>query len=159
MLKRSALVGVAATLADLGALFVMVTLLGISPRVASIPALLFGAAVQFVGQRSFAFRATGGNAVGQAIRFAGVHAVTLLLSALLYDVAVRVAGAHVPYWVLRLLVGNAVYLAWSYPMFKRVFASASGRPSPRGTRSDTDRSTDILRSSASARSTFAAHGR
>ena len=132
----------AATVADLGALFVMVTLFGVSPRVASVPALLLAATVQFVGQRWFAFRATGGSALAQGMRFVPVHATTLLLNALLFDIAIQAAGTHVPYWIIRLVVGNAVYLAWSFPMLKRTFGgvvmvervSACVRPSRRGRR-------------------------
>jgi putative flippase GtrA len=128
-LLRSMLVGGLATIVDLGALFVMVTLFGISPRIASVPALLLAASVQFMGQRHFAFRAGGGDARRQAMRFACVHAVTLLLNAVVFDVVFRLAGAHAPYWALRLVVGNAVYLTWSFPMLRRVFAEASVRPS------------------------------
>lgn len=118
-LGRSLLASGAATIVDLASLFAMVTLLGIGPRTASIPALLLAAAVQFMAQRRFAFRSNA-NVAGQAFRFVPVHGVTLLLNALLFDAAVRFVG--LPYWLLRLAVGNAVYLAWSFPMLRRTFS-------------------------------------
>lgn len=134
-LARSIAVGGLATLVDQAALFAFIVLLGFSPRAASVPALLLAATAQFAGQRHLAFRASG-DPFRQALHFTGVHAITLLLNAVLFDVALRFAGAYVPYWALRLLIGNAVYLAWSYPMLRRVFAirpareEASDRSSP-----------------------------
>jgi putative flippase GtrA len=120
VLARSLVASGAATMTDLGALFVMVTLLGIAPRVASVPALLLAATVQFAGQRRFAFRATDGPALAQAMHFVPVHAMTLFLNALLFDVAVRHGLG--PYWLIRFAVGNAVYFAWSFPMLRRTFS-------------------------------------
>lgn len=130
---RSLLASGAATFVDLASLGVMVTVLGISPRAASIPALLVAAATQFVAQRRFAFRATTASVAGQAIRFAPIHATTLVLNAVLFDVALRFAGACAPLWAVRLAVGNAVYLAWSFPMAKWTFSDRrSGRAPHRG---------------------------
>lgn len=131
VLARSMLASGAATVVDLASLFVMVTLLGISPRVASIPALLLAATVQFTAQRRFAFRATTRSTLAQAMRFVPIHATTLLLNALVFDVAIRLAGAHAPYWAIRLAAGNAVYLAWSFPMLKLTFSDCRIAPARR----------------------------
>lgn len=123
LLARSMLAGAAATLVDLGTLFLLVDVVGVAPRVASVPALLLAGSVMFVGNRRFAFRATSSAGARQALRFAGVHAVTLTLNAALFDLAMSVAGGRAPYWAVRLVVGNAVFLAWSFPMFRRVFGA------------------------------------
>jgi putative flippase GtrA len=52
---RSAAVGVLATAADLVALAVLVDGVGLSPRLANLPALAIGIAVQFAGNKWFAF--------------------------------------------------------------------------------------------------------
>jgi putative flippase GtrA len=121
VLARSMLAGGAATVADLGALALMVSWLGLAPRVASVPALLFAGSVNFLANRHFAFRAGAGSAAKQARRFVLVHSVTLALNALLFDLALRGLGDRAPYWAVRLVVSNLVYFAWSFPMFKRVF--------------------------------------
>ena len=121
VLAKSMLAGGAATAVDLGALFVMVSLFGVPPRVASIPALVLAGTVNFLGNRHFAFRSASGAGARQAKLFVLVHLVTLTLNALLFDLAIRGLGGHVPYWALRLAVSNAVYLSWSFPMFRRVF--------------------------------------
>jgi putative flippase GtrA len=118
------LAGGAATLVDLGSLTVMVSLLGIAPRVASLPALVLAGSVSFLGNRHFAFRAASGDRVRQAKLFVLVHLATLAMNAILFDVAIRGLGRWVPYWALRMVVSNVIYLAWSFPMFRRVFRSA-----------------------------------
>jgi putative flippase GtrA len=119
ILARSLVATGAATATDLGALFVMVTLFGVAPRVASVPALLLAAVVQFTAQRRFAFRATTGLALDQALQFVALHAMTLFLNALLFDAVVQLAIA--PYWLVRVGIGNVVYFGWSFPMLKRTF--------------------------------------
>jgi putative flippase GtrA len=121
VLAKSMLAGGAATVVDLGALALMVSVLGIAPRVASIPALALAGTVSFAGNRHFAFRAAGGDPARQAKLFVLVHLATLALNAMLFDLAMRGLGEHVPYWALRMVVSNVVYLSWSFPMFRRVF--------------------------------------
>lgn len=121
VLARSMIAGAIATSVDLASLFVMVTLLGLSPRIANVPALLLAAVAMFIGQRHLAFRATEGAASSQALRFVCVHAVTLTLNAVLFDIAVRSLGSALPYWLTRLVVSNAIFLTWSFPMLRRVF--------------------------------------
>ena len=52
---RSAGVGAVATGVDLLALALLVSAFGLAPRAASLPALALGIAVQFVGNKLFAF--------------------------------------------------------------------------------------------------------
>ncbi len=123
VLAKSMLAGGAATIVDLGALAFMVSLLGVAPRVASIPALALAGTVNFLGNRHFAFRATSDDGARQAKLFVLVHAVTLALNAIVFDIAIRGLGDRLPYWALRMVVSNVIYLSWSFPMFRRVFAS------------------------------------
>jgi putative flippase GtrA len=122
VLVRSMLAGGVATLVDLGTLTLLVSVIGVSPRVASLPALLLGGAANFLGNRHFAFRAASGDAKRQAVSFGLVFVVTLALTGFFFDLAMRVGVARVvPYWIVRLIVSNIVYLGWSFPMFRLVF--------------------------------------
>jgi putative flippase GtrA len=113
------LAGGIATLVDLGTLGLLVSVLGVPARTASVPALLLGGSANFLGNRHFAFRATSGDAGRQAMLFGLVFVATFALSALFFDLATR-AGFG-PYWLVRLVVSNVVYLAWSFPMYRLVF--------------------------------------
>jgi putative flippase GtrA len=113
-LLRSMLASGAATIVDLSLLMVLTHFVG--ARVASIPALLCAAIVNFIGNRR-AFESRG-DVRGQAIAFASVQAMSIALNAVLFDLAVRY---FTQVWLVRIAVSNAVYLAWSFPMFGRVF--------------------------------------
>jgi putative flippase GtrA len=125
LLLRSALAGGAATVVDLGALALMVSGLGVAPRIASVPALVLAATVNFLGNRR-AFAAEDGDARLQALRFTIVLAVTFGLNAVIFDLGMRIIPATF-YWALRLVVSNVVYLCWSFPMFGYVFRRGSAR--------------------------------
>jgi putative flippase GtrA len=120
---RALLAGGAATLADIGVLALLVALIGLSPRVASIPALLAGGVVNFLGNRHFAFRATEGSLPKQAVLYAIVELAALGANGLLFDIVMRLlppglAWAYVP---VRLVTSHIVFLAWSYPLWRLVF--------------------------------------
>src|SRR6185437_7528150 len=85
---RSALTGGLATLVDLGVIAFAVGVLGVSPAVANVPALLLGAVVQFFGNRCFAFKARSGALGRQAGLFVLTEAVTMALNGALYHVVV-----------------------------------------------------------------------
>lgn len=114
---RSLLAGGAATLVDVGALAWLVAL-GVNARVANVPALILGAIVSFLANRSFAFQAKG-DVARHAVGFSIVEIIAFALNALLYDVAVRLVPIHPV--VDRLVTTNIVYLAWSYPLWRLVF--------------------------------------
>jgi putative flippase GtrA len=124
-LIRSSIAGGAATAVDLIVLFVCIHVLGWSPRVASVPALLAGGFVNFHGNRHFAFRATAGRVERQAALFILSELVTLTLNGILYDLAVRTlhpgTGAAM---AIRLVTQNMVFLAWSFPIWRLVFRRA-----------------------------------
>ncbi len=124
---RSALTGGAATLADLGVIAFAVGVLGVAPTVANAPALLTGAVVQFFGNRHFAFRGGRGSLLRQVALFVVTEAVTLLLNGVLYHLAVthlpHGAPALVSAVLLRAVTTNLVFVLWSYPVWKRIFAA------------------------------------
>lgn len=132
-LRRGSVVGVVATLADIGALSLFVWL-GVTPRAASIPALVVGVVVQFVGSKLFTFRekenahTDGGRLCAEALLFATVELGALALNAFVFDVALRIAApgaAALP--LVRLVTTSAVYFGFSLPLWSLVF-----RRQPRG---------------------------
>ncbi len=122
---RSALTGGVATLADLGVITFAVGVLHLRPTTANVPALLVGAIVQFFGNRSFAFRGQEGSLRRQAALFAITEAVTLILNGALYHAAATLFVLSTGGAVLaRAITTNVVFLGWSYPVWRRVFAPA-----------------------------------
>jgi putative flippase GtrA len=127
-LIRSAGAGALATGVDLATLTALVSLVGLSPRAASVPALVLGGIVMFFGQKRFAFRSASGRTGREAVLFTLVQIGGLVLTALLYDIAMRVApGAAHDYVLVRLVTTNVVWLAYSFPLWHLVFKT---RPLP-----------------------------
>ena len=129
---RSLITGGMATLADVAALAFAVGVLHVSPARASVPALVVGAAVQFFGNRYFAFRAARAPMANQAVLFVATEAVTMVLNAALY----QAVASHLPLTlttavIARVITTNLVFLLWSYPVWKRVFKPGiAGAPAP-----------------------------
>jgi putative flippase GtrA len=123
-------VGILATLTGLGALAVMVYAMGVAPQVASWPSLLLGAAVQFIGNREWAFAARAGCVKRQLLGFTLVEIVTLGLNGGIYHVLIVVGPSREDWdlWPMaaRLATESAVFLAWSYPMWRLVFGMQTG---------------------------------
>ena len=120
---RALLAGGAATFADLAVLALLVSLLGVAPRVASIPALVVGGVVNFLGNRHFAFRAARGSLARQAVLYTIVELAALGANGVLFDVVMRLlpgslAWAYVP---ARLVTSHLFFLAWRYPLWRLVF--------------------------------------
>ena len=123
---RSVLVGAAATIADLGVLAVAVGFFGVSARAANVPALLAGVAIQFVGNRHWAFEAAHGPLRRQLVYFTLVEVGALLLNALAYDFVARsVTLDAVGAVALRLVVSAVVFVGFSFPLWRRVFHVAA----------------------------------
>jgi len=121
-LLRSAGAGAAATLVDLAFLTALVSLAGVAPRVASIPALVLGNVVTFFGQKYFAFQGQRAHAAGQAASFVLVEGGGFVLNALLFELVLRlVPAATLHYALTRLLTTNAVWLLYSFPLWHLVF--------------------------------------
>lgn len=119
VLLRSAGVGVVATVVDLAALWLLVSGVGLSPLVANVPALSAGLVVQFFGNKRFAFRDRSPRIVRQGALFLLVEAGAFALNALAFDFLVRCLGMG---WApARLLGSAAVYLGFSFPLWRFVF--------------------------------------
>ncbi|MEM9067879.1 MAG: GtrA family protein [Myxococcota bacterium] len=112
-------VGGLATLADLVTLTALVELVGLSPQSANVPALVAGAAVQFVGCRHLVFRATEGSLRRQLGGFLAVEAATLALNGLVF--AGLVALTPLPYALARLIGTFGVFAGFSFPLWRVVF--------------------------------------
>jgi putative flippase GtrA len=122
-LVRAGAAGLVATAVDLVTLAVLVSVFHVDARLASLPALVAGGVANFVGNRHFAFRAREGSVARQAVGYAAVEIVALALNGALYDFVLRsVPGAVHAYWAVRLVTSHAVFLGWSYPLWRRVFA-------------------------------------
>ncbi len=119
VLARSALVGGLATLVDLVALFALVSFLGIAPVWANVPALTLGLAVQFFGNKYFAFGDTSRDFVRQGAWFAAIEVGAFALNAAAFHVLVVLLG--VPYLLGRIIGSALVYFGFSYPLWGRVF--------------------------------------
>ena len=119
-LLRGAGVGLAATVTDLLALAILVELVGLPPTIANVPALLVGAAVQFLGCRHVVFRAGGGSLRRQITGFVVAEAATLLMNALAFHLLVTLTPA--PYALARPLGTFLVFAGFSYPVWHLVFS-------------------------------------
>jgi putative flippase GtrA len=124
-LLRAGAAGIAATAVDVGVLTLLVAVFHVDARVASVPALLAGGVANFIGNRHFAFRARHGSLARQAVGYTVVEVIALALNGLLYDTVLRLSPvAADAYWVVRLVTSHVVFLCWSYPLWRKVFAVA-----------------------------------
>jgi putative flippase GtrA len=134
-LLRSGAVGIAATLVDLATLTLLVELVGLPPAWANVPGLVAGVAVQFFGNKLFAFRDRSRAYLRQGTLFLLVEVGSFALNALAFHgLAVLLS---VPYLLARLLATAAVYFGFSYPLWRRIFTPGRAerrrqppRPSP-----------------------------
>jgi putative flippase GtrA len=128
-LLRAGIAGAIATLVDLGVLTLLVSAMGWNARAASIPALVAGGVANFVGNRHFAFRAKRGSLAKQAALYTIVEVIALAMNGVLYDLVLRAAPVTAgAYWVVRLVTSHVVFLAWSYPLWRRVFSVPQAAP-------------------------------
>jgi putative flippase GtrA len=123
---RAGIAGAAATLVDVGTLAILVTGFHMGARAASLPALIAGGLANFLGNRHFAFRAASanhGSLARQAVLYTLVEIFALAANALLYDTVLRTwPQTAQAYWLVRLATSHLVFLVWSYPLWRRVFA-------------------------------------
>ncbi len=118
MFGRSVLIGLLATIVDLGILTFSVEALALMPTVANVPALILGASVQFIGCRLFVFRSRG-RLQPQIAGFIAAEAGTLTLNAILFHFVITLTP--VPYAVARSLSSFLVFALFSFPAWKHVF--------------------------------------
>ncbi len=131
-LIRSAGVGVVASVVDLLALVVLVELIGATPVYANIPALACGLAIQFFGNKYFAFRDKSRAFLRQGLQFALIELGALALNGL----AFHILASHtlLPYVLLRLLCSAGVYAAYSFPLWGLIFRARPSSSGPRNLR-------------------------
>ena len=125
--SRSMFSGLVATLADLAVLTLLVERVGLSTAQANLPALMVGAALQFVGNKWFVFRSGNAPIVRQGILFSLAELATFSLNALLYHLFVSVLP--LPYQLTRVVLGAVVYVGFSYPIWRLIFVPK--KPTPR----------------------------
>jgi putative flippase GtrA len=121
-LLRSGGAGALAAGTDLATLGALSELAGVSPRVASIPALTLGTVVMFFAQKYLAFQSRAKASGRELVLFALVQAGGYGLTLFGYDAALRfvpwLAGHYV---IARIIVTNVVWLAYSFPLWHWVF--------------------------------------
>jgi putative flippase GtrA len=121
---RSSAVGLFATGLDFGALALLVSALGVPARVASVPALLLGILVQFVGNKRFVFRDTSREWLRQAGLFMAVEALGFLANLVVFDRLLVLTP--LPYLACRLLSTLCVYFGLCWPLWARIFVPRGG---------------------------------
>jgi putative flippase GtrA len=129
ILLRSAGVGVVATAVDVLMLLFLVRGCGLTAVQANLPALLVGITVQYLGNKYVAFGDTSRDHLRQGSLFALVEVGTLALNAIGFHL--MVTFTRVPYPLVRILVTLAVYLGFSFPLWRLIFCPAKGRESGR----------------------------
>lgn len=117
-------VGAVATATDLSTLALLTSGLGLSPRVASIPALTLGIAIQFFGNKLFAFEDRSKRWGEQAALFLLVEILGFASNLVLFDFAVT--HVHAPYVLVRLVTTNLVYFTLCLPLWSRIFRAKEG---------------------------------
>lgn len=120
-LLRSAAVGGLATVVDLVLLVLLVEWVGLQPIQANLPALAAGLAVQFFGNKYFAFGDRSRALLRQGSLFILVEAGALLLNAASFHLVMSVTES--PYTLARVACSSAVYMAYSFPLWGRIFRS------------------------------------
>ncbi|MEO7111027.1 MAG: GtrA family protein [Polyangiaceae bacterium] len=129
-LLRSAGAGAVSTAVDLTAITLLVEVAKWTPRAANIPALILGGITMFIGQKYFAFRARG-DVKKEIVLFVLVQAGALFLNGFLFDLGVRVSPLAARYYlILRMAVGNVVWLGYSFPLWHLVFKPRVDKPQP-----------------------------
>ncbi len=116
---KSAIVGITATLVDLGVLEILVRVFHVEAPTAKIFSFLVALTVQFFGNRTFTFHATGGSLRRQVLLFCAVESVTLFLNWLIFRFLVKTL--HLPMEVANFIVTFVVYVGFSYPAWRLVF--------------------------------------
>jgi len=118
-LFRSLGVGALASAVDFLGLVCLVEVLGLEAVEANVPALLLGALIQFIGCRHWVFRASTEELAPQAMGFAVVEVLTLVLNGLVFHVLLTAFSA--PYALARPVGTFLVFVAFSYPSWHLVF--------------------------------------
>jgi putative flippase GtrA len=125
---RALVVGSGATLTDFSVFTTCVRGMGMAPTSARLPALLAGACFQFLGNRSYTFRAQAGSLSRQAWLFLLAEGITLALNLGVFRVLVqRISG--VPPELVSFLGTFLVFIGFAYPMRRLVIFRLPTKPS------------------------------
>jgi len=116
---RALIVGSGATLVDFSIFTTCVRALEIAPTQARLPALVAGACVQFVGNRTFTFRAQAGKLSRQLKLFLAAELLTLGLNWSIFQLLVRRIHG-VPPELVSFLGTGLVFVAFAYPVRRLV---------------------------------------
>ena len=130
-LLRSAGAGAVATAVDLTTITLLIEVAKWTPLAANVPALILGGITMFIGQKYFAFRGRGDVRKELAL-FVLVQAGALFLNGFLFDRGVRVSPLAARYYlILRMAIGNVVWLGYSFPLWHLVFKKRGAKlPQP-----------------------------
>jgi putative flippase GtrA len=112
---RALIVGSGATLTDFSVFTTCVRAIDLAPTTARLPALVAGACVQFIGNRSFTFRAQTGRLSRQLRLFLVAEAITLGLNWSVFHVLIsRITG--VPPELVSFLGTFLIFVTFAYPV-------------------------------------------
>lgn len=122
--------GVLATVADLGSLWVLVSLAGIAPVPARVSALVLGSIVMFLGQKYFVFDARQASTLGrETVLYAIIQVVGIALTTWLFKVSLGLSPRLEPHYVLvGMAVNNLLWLFYFFPLWHFVFKTPSAVP-------------------------------
>ncbi|WP_394822568.1 GtrA family protein [Pendulispora albinea] len=115
LLGRHQMASIVATAIDFGTMTVLVELGVLSPAIATLVGAAFGAVVNFLLGRRI-FRATGGSAAPQAVRYALVSSASAGFNSLGVFVLHHQAGLQ--YLLARVAVSILVSILWNFPLHR-----------------------------------------
>lgn len=116
---RATVVGIVATLSDLGILTFLVEVVRLSEVVANWPSLFVGVTIQFIGAKYAVFKAGGGSWVRHLSGFVIAEIGSYLLNGLAFHLIVTLTP--VPYIAARLIGTFLIFIGFSYPVWHWVF--------------------------------------
>lgn len=126
-LRKSAVVGLLATLADMALIALMVHGLAVAPAIANVPALTVGLIIQFWGNKRYAFQDKSPVTTRQTSAFLAVELVAFALNAVFFHVLA--VGFEVTPLLARAVASAFVYFAFSYRLWQIIFRQPAA-PSP-----------------------------
>lgn len=126
-LRKSAVVGLLATLADMALIALMVHGLAVAPAIANVPALTVGLLIQFWGNKRYAFQDKSPVTTRQTSAFLAVELVAFALNAVFFHVLA--VGFEVTPLLSRAIASAFVYFAFSYRLWQIIFRQPTA-PSP-----------------------------
>jgi putative flippase GtrA len=112
--------------ADIGTLTALVSVFGFTPERASVPALVAGSVVVFVGHKYFVFGAHDPATIWrETILFTLIQVIGIALSAWAFQAILGMSPRLQAYYVpVRLVANNFVWLFYYFPLWHFVFKKA-----------------------------------